>query len=1496
MSATAATSGKSKTAGKVAPSRPPSHVSAANQHSNGTVMTKPNTSANLVKSGNSSAKPVVQPKLTVGKPNDSFEQQADAMAQKVVEMTPADVRQLSQSKHPPKQPNSASEKKSPRSPLQKKDQPGSFMLQASVEKEKVSKKEDEKIKKKEDEKLKKKADEKILKAPEKKIQPIAEVENEKKKGAEEKVQKKSEPEKIQKAPAILTSAEKLLAKLFPVQPKPVQLKEEEKLQKTEELKKKADEKIQKKSEPEKIQKAPEQKVLPKETVQPKPVAVQAKPVQLKEEEKLRKVEEKKKTEEKVQKKAEPEKIQKAFDPKIQSSSEKIQPKPFVIQAKALQLKEEEKLRKMETEKKKNPDEKIQKKADEKIQKAPEQKIQPSADKLQAKPIAIQTKPLQLKEEEKLRKIETEKKTEEKVQKKTEDKLQKADNTIQPEIQKLSFASVSASLQKKEDEKIQKASEEKVMKAGEKKEEDKIHKAGEEKIMKAAEKKEEPKVQKAEEEKVMKSAEGNENELSPEFESRLQGTMAGGLPMDRNLLGYMESRFDVDFSAVRFHNDQQSAQLCNEIGAQAFAYKNHVYFNRGKYNPDSDKGRFLIAHELTHVIQQGYATAKGEGETKPPAPSVTKAEEKLQSSPQNISPSSPRVQRLGLSDILDGLAALAANIPGFTLLTVILGRNPINMQSVDRSPLNILHGFIGLIPGGEILFQILSQYNVAQRIASWIGQQVEAMGINFSSLRDAFTRFTDSLSWSDIFSPGDVWRRAKDIFTPFITRIINFVAQLITQAIAWLKETFMQPLSDFCREIPGYTLVTVLLGRDPFTNAAVPRTAMNVVKAFAEFIPGGTEKVKELEESKALEKAYAWFIAETQSRNLTWDRVAGTFTTAWESLKLEDVLSPIATLARIGAMFRPLMSDLIGFAVAALIKLLEFIYEAVMGAGGSRVLAIIKKSQATFLTVIKNPVGFLSNLVTAVGMGIRQFAGNILVHLQTGVISWLTGTLSKAGVELPAKWDLMGILKFIMGLLGITWPRIRAIAVEVFGATVVDTVEKVAGIVMDIKEKGFVQTIKDRINEYFSGLKEMILGKIKSFIQERIVMAGIAQLVSLLSPVGAVIQAIIKTYQTVMFFIQKINQILDFVESIVDSIAAIAAGSLGAAAGRVEQTMARTIPLILDFLARMIGLGDVSGKIKSLIEQAQTFIAGKIRQAMMWAKAQVMKLVTMGTPKDPAERLKKGMDAAKGVMSRFSGKKVGEKIIKPLLGLIKMRYQMQRLDAVLKGKKWVIMGEVNPKDEWESASEEEVEAGDEIFTILTSPSGSIKILYDTDSGKKEAEIPESGRLQTVMAAFDIPAALAIKLLQKLPKKPREIVSFARNEGDPVVFLKDILQNGRMAMSGVDKMLTVQGRTDVAVPAVLSEYAIVYREKTYGQFHQIQNTNRDKQGNPTSAYLEYKFTQTGDPKDPRKTADVNPLGIVKVNDQGEIVQIISVNTPYISHAAFVAMCIKKGWKII
>ncbi len=80
--------------------------------------------------------------------------------------------------------------------------------------------------------------------------------------------------------------------------------------------------------------------------------------------------------------------------------------------------------------------------------------------------------------------------------------------------------------------------------------------------------------------------------------------SGGSKMDSNTRSEMESGFGADFSNVNIHNDSEAAQMSQNIGAQAFTHGNDVYFNEGKYNPNSKEGKHLLAHELTHTIQQG----------------------------------------------------------------------------------------------------------------------------------------------------------------------------------------------------------------------------------------------------------------------------------------------------------------------------------------------------------------------------------------------------------------------------------------------------------------------------------------------------------------------------------------------------------------------------------------------------------------------------------------------------------------------------------------------------------------------------------------------------------------------------------------------------------------------------------------------------------------------------------------------------------------------------
>jgi outer membrane protein OmpA-like peptidoglycan-associated protein len=65
---------------------------------------------------------------------------------------------------------------------------------------------------------------------------------------------------------------------------------------------------------------------------------------------------------------------------------------------------------------------------------------------------------------------------------------------------------------------------------------------------------------------------------------------------------MESRFGIDFSNVKIHTSN-AIQLSRELNTQAFIVGNEIYFNEGKYSPKSNKGKHLLAYQLTHTIQQ-----------------------------------------------------------------------------------------------------------------------------------------------------------------------------------------------------------------------------------------------------------------------------------------------------------------------------------------------------------------------------------------------------------------------------------------------------------------------------------------------------------------------------------------------------------------------------------------------------------------------------------------------------------------------------------------------------------------------------------------------------------------------------------------------------------------------------------------------------------------------------------------------------------------------------
>lgn len=95
------------------------------------------------------------------------------------------------------------------------------------------------------------------------------------------------------------------------------------------------------------------------------------------------------------------------------------------------------------------------------------------------------------------------------------------------------------------------------------------------------------------------------------ESGIHASRGGGQPMPEILRSQMESGFGADFSGVRLHTDNAAVQMNHNLQAKAFTYGNDIYFNRGQYSPDTTEGQHLIAHELTHVVQQSGKVGREE---------------------------------------------------------------------------------------------------------------------------------------------------------------------------------------------------------------------------------------------------------------------------------------------------------------------------------------------------------------------------------------------------------------------------------------------------------------------------------------------------------------------------------------------------------------------------------------------------------------------------------------------------------------------------------------------------------------------------------------------------------------------------------------------------------------------------------------------------------------------------------------------------------------------
>lgn len=298
------------------------------------------------------------------------------------------------------------------------------------------------------------------------------------------------------------------------------------------------------------------------------------------------------------------------------------------------------------------------------------------------------------------------------------------------------------------------------------------------------------------------------------------TFPGGVePLPAPLRARMEAAIGGDFAAVRLHHDASAAAMAKSLDAKAFTHQTNIYFNHGQYQPGTTAGLHLLAHELAHVKQQTTISnlaaklkepverAQYEQEADNVANKVTgfsrqpagrKTGTGLHSS---VSWGGGRIQlkrdqetqAATVSDanwFMTQVSKLVRNIPGYDLLAMAIGHDPLTGKAVQRDDNAWFKAVAGLLPGGARLFEHLQQAGVIAKAITWIKEEIKKLEITSAKIKDLLDK-----AWTAIAEPQIQTQGRENEKKDWLAKLANTVndvagkAVKIGQALFTPEETF-----------------------------------------------------------------------------------------------------------------------------------------------------------------------------------------------------------------------------------------------------------------------------------------------------------------------------------------------------------------------------------------------------------------------------------------------------------------------------------------------------------------------------------------------------------------------------------------------------------------------------------------------------------------------------------------------------------------------------------
>ncbi len=377
-----------------------------------------------------------------------------------------------------------------------------------------------------------------------------------------------------------------------------------------------------------------------------------------------------------------------------------------------------------------------------------------------------------------------------------------------------------------------------------------------------------------EETIQTKSRTSQSNASADLQSRLNSSKGGGSPLSSDLQTSMGTAFGADFSNVRIHTGSNAVEMSKDLGAQAFTHGSDIYFNEGKYDAKSNSGKHLLAHELTHTVQQG-------------ASDVT-----------------PSVQKLSWDDVRQaGSNALSsarrgANYVGGAISNAVSS----GVETVRDAGATFIRSTLNRFAPG--LYDMLSNgidgelkkriFQSVLRIVRSIKTRIENSDL-VKKIKAFFSSSKEKLKqWKN-----DVGDKCNTLYEK-IDSLVTFLGEINDPIIQQIRRD-LQTLGGFASSFwdnigkPAWDAIKKFAGN-----------AWSWLQSTARWIWDRTARIRQL-----FSDIWEWIKTQLgllqDSASSIWDRFKEIATEVWEEIKsfIEPVLGPLKVLGGLMLMFSPL---------------------------------------------------------------------------------------------------------------------------------------------------------------------------------------------------------------------------------------------------------------------------------------------------------------------------------------------------------------------------------------------------------------------------------------------------------------------------------------------------------------------------------------------------------------------------------------------------------------